>query len=66
MGPNLEKIISRSSSVVTGLSLQTNKTSSGGATSASGMSPNWCVKRCLKVVMMLREGCDESKLLDIC
>lgn len=37
--PNREKIISRSSSVVTGFSLQTNSTLSGGAASASGKSP---------------------------
>ena len=37
--PNREKIISRSSSVVTGLSLQTNSDSSGGFASASGKSP---------------------------
>lgn len=39
MGPNRENIISRSSSVVTGFSLQTNSTFSGGLTSASGKSP---------------------------
>mmetsp|Transcript_3809 Transcript_3809/g.12777 ORF Transcript_3809/g.12777 Transcript_3809/m.12777 type:complete len:224 (+) Transcript_3809:1504-2175(+) len=38
--PNLLKIISKSSSVVTGLSLQTNKDSSGGLASASGKSPS--------------------------
>ena len=37
--PNLEKMISRSSDVVTGLSLQTNSTFSGGLASASGKSP---------------------------
>jgi len=37
--PNREKIISRSSSVVTGLSLQTNSTLSSGFMSASGKSP---------------------------
>lgn len=39
MVPKREKMISRSSSVVTGLSLQTNSTFSGGRTSASGRSP---------------------------
>lgn len=39
IGPNRENIISRSSSVVTGFSLQTNSTFSGGLTSASGKSP---------------------------
>lgn len=39
MGPNRENIISRSSSVVTGFSLQTNSTFSGGLISASGKSP---------------------------
>jgi len=37
--PNRENIISRSSSVVTGLSLQTNSTLSSGFISASGRSP---------------------------
>ena len=37
--PNREKIISRSSAVVTGLSLHTNSTFSGGAASTSGRSP---------------------------
>ena len=37
--PNLEKMISRSSSVVTWFSLHTNNTLSGGATSSSGISP---------------------------
>lgn len=41
MGPNRENIISRSSSVVTGFSLQTNSTFSGGLTSASGKSPTY-------------------------
>lgn len=39
MGPNLENIISRSSSVVTGFNLHTNSTFSGGLISASGRSP---------------------------
>ena len=39
IGPNLEKIISRSSLLVTGFSLQTNNTFSGGFISASGKSP---------------------------
>ena len=39
MDPNLEKMISKSSAVVTGFSLQTNKTFSGGLPSASGISP---------------------------
>lgn len=37
--PNLEKINSRSSSAVTGLSLQTNNIFSGGLTAANGISP---------------------------
>lgn len=41
MGPNRENIISRSSPVVTGFSLQTNSTFSGGLMSASGKSPTW-------------------------
>lgn len=41
MDPKREKIISRSSSVVTGFSLQTKRTFSGGLTSASGRSPTW-------------------------
>lgn len=43
MVPKREKMISRSSSVVTGLSLQTNSTFSGGRTSASGRSPT-CIE----------------------
>jgi hypothetical protein len=39
ISPKREKMISRSSPVVTGFSLQTNKTFSGGATSALGRSP---------------------------
>lgn len=39
MEPKREKMISRSSSVVTGFSLHTNSTFSGGLTSASGRSP---------------------------
>lgn len=38
-GSRLVKMISKSSSVVTGLSLQTNSTFSGGFMSASGRSP---------------------------
>lgn len=45
MGPNRENIISRSSSVVTGFSLQTNSTFSGGFTSASGKSPTCGVQK---------------------
>lgn len=45
MVPKREKMISRSSSVVTGLSLQTNSTFSGGRTSASGRSPTWTESR---------------------
>lgn len=41
MDPKREKMISRSSSVVTGFSLHTNSTFSGGRTSASGRSPTW-------------------------
>jgi hypothetical protein len=37
--PNLENMISKSSSVVTGFNLHTNKTFSGGLISASGISP---------------------------
>ena len=40
ISPNREKIISRSASLVAGLSLHTNSTFSGGATSASGRSPS--------------------------
>lgn len=39
MHPKREKMISRSSSVVTGFSLHTNRTFSGGFTFASGRSP---------------------------
>ena len=39
MRPNREKMSSRSSSRVTGLSLQTNNTFSGGRTLANGRSP---------------------------
>lgn len=39
--PNRENMISRSSSVVTGLSLQTKRTFSGGLIFASGKSPTW-------------------------
>lgn len=45
MVPKREKMISRSSSVVTGLSLQTNSTFSGGRMSASGRSPTWTERR---------------------
>lgn len=41
MVPKREKMISRSSSVVTGFSLHTNRTFSGGLMSASGRSPTW-------------------------
>lgn len=41
MGPNLENIISKSWSWVTGFNLQTNRTLSGGLISASGISPTW-------------------------
>lgn len=37
--PNRLNIICKSSSLVTGFNLQTNKTFSGGATSAEGKSP---------------------------
>lgn len=37
--PNLLNMICKSSSLVTGFSLHTNKTFSGGATSAEGKSP---------------------------
>ena len=40
MAPKRAKMISRSSSSVTGLSLHTKSTFSGGARSASGMSPS--------------------------
>lgn len=39
--PKRENMISRSSSVVTGFSLHTNSTFSGGLISASGRSPTW-------------------------
>ena len=39
ISPNLEKITSKSSAVVTGFSLQTNNTLSSGVTSWSGKSP---------------------------
>jgi hypothetical protein len=39
MSPNREKMSSRSSSLVWGFNLQTNKTVSGGLTSISGRSP---------------------------
>lgn len=48
MEPKREKMISRSSSVVTGFNLQTKRTFSGGLTSASGRSPTysrWVEKR---------------------
>lgn len=45
MGPNLENMISRSSSVVTGFSLHTNSTFSGGLTSASGKSPTCGIQK---------------------
>lgn len=45
MDPKREKMISRSSSVVTGFSLHTNNTFSGGFMSASGRSPTWRNKR---------------------
>lgn len=41
MDPKREKMISRSSSVVTGFNLQTKRTFSGGLTSASGRSPTY-------------------------
>lgn len=45
MGPKREKIISKSSSVVTGFNLQTNRTLSGGFTSASGKSPTYVIHK---------------------
>lgn len=39
MVPNLEKISSRSSSIVTAFNLHTNRTFSGGRTLAKGRSP---------------------------
>lgn len=50
MEPKREKMISRSSSVVTGLSLHTNKTFSGGFMSASGRSPTCRDTQCVFIV----------------
>lgn len=44
MVPKREKMISRSSSVVTGFNLQTKRTFSGGLTSASGRSPTYSTR----------------------